>query len=128
MSRIVQQCEAVYREALAELQPEDRDVVAGVRLVVKARPDAIDLERGCTPHHRACFFGFARELAQPGVCELPDPAPASGEITLFLDNLVPLTKERVRIACLHELAHALGYDEQEIQDQGLMLPDGGGLC
>jgi hypothetical protein len=113
----------VVRDVLGQLGPEDRAAVAGVRLVIKARPDARDLARGCYRDQRAAFYGVARELGRPGMVALPDPRPAEGEITLFLVNLAPVTAARVRVAFGHELGHALGWDEDALRAMGLWIDD-----
>jgi hypothetical protein len=76
----------------------------------------------------AAFYGVGRQLGVLGASELPDPSPASGEITLFLDNLAPVSAARVRVAVLHELAHALGFEEEEIRASGLYLAEGLHAC
>lgn len=118
----------VYRQVLDELEPEAREAVRAVRVVVKAHPDAQDLQRGCVPHQMAAFYGCPRELGVQGARELPDPAPASGEIILFAANLAPITEERVRIALLHELGHAVGLEEDEIRAAGLFLAGSEDRC
>jgi hypothetical protein len=130
----------IVRDVLAELAPEDRAAVGQIRLFVKDRPDATDLARGCTADQKAAFWGVGRELAQPtGGGPLPDPRNPEGEITLFLANLAPaglapeaaaelatfaaLFRQRVRIALTHEVAHAIGFDEETIHAMGLYLDD-----
>jgi predicted Zn-dependent protease with MMP-like domain len=122
----------IVRQVLADLSPEDRAAVSCVRLFVKDRPGPMDLARGCTPDQKAAFWGVGRELGRQGY-PLPDPRPAAGEITLFLANLAPpgaelatfaaLFQERVRIALTHEVAHAIGFDEETIHAMGLYLDD-----
>lgn len=114
----------VLAEVRAGMGPEMLASLSGVRVTAKARPDAEDAERGCYPAQKAAFFGVGLELGEQGSPELPDPSPARGEITLFLDNLAPVTEERLRIAILHEYGHALGHDEETIQAMGLYLEDG----
>ncbi len=111
----------VVRQAMQELSAEDQEAISAVRFLVKSRPDAQDLERGCTPDQMAAFYGVGRELGVQGLAELPDPSPAEGEITIFLDNLAPATPERIRVAFLHEVGHALGWDEEEIRASGFFL-------
>lgn len=110
-------------DVLEQLGPEERAAVRNVRLFCKPVPDAVDLGRGCYPEQQAAFFGVGREPGRQGAPTLPDPRPAEGEITLFLANLAPLTAERVRVAFLHELGHALGWDEETIHALGLHLDD-----
>lgn len=112
----------VVRAVLAELGPIDRAAVRGIRLRCKLRPDTGDLARGCLPDQRAAYYGCARELGDD-LGEVAD-----GEITLFLGNLAPLTEARVRVALLHELAHAVGWDEATVQAMGLTLDEGEHAC
>jgi hypothetical protein len=114
----------VVREVRASLPPDELERVQAVRVTAKPRPDATDLERGCFPTQKAAYYGVQCEQGTPGTTELPDPSPASGEITLFLDNLAPVTQERLRIAVLHEFGHALGHDEETLWALGLYLEDG----
>jgi predicted Zn-dependent protease with MMP-like domain len=121
----------VMRAVLAELPPGERRALAGVSLIVRDRPDAGDLARGCDPDQLAAYHGTARELHRGGVpvgelCSpvpLPDDRPACGVVTLFVAHLAPLSPERVRVAILHELGHALGWTEEEIRGAGLVLED-----
>lgn len=108
----------VVREVVAGLEPADRWAVRGLWLVVKPRPDREDLARGCLPDQRAAYFGRA---VDPRLAPLE---PADGEVTLFLENLAPLTEARIRVALLHELAHALGWDEATVEAMGLTLVEG----
>ncbi len=128
---------ALVRGVLRELPPEDLQVLRGLALVVKQRPDAADLARGCEPGQFAAYFGRPVEVHRPPaatgaewqeVPPLPPPVRrADGTVTLFLANLAPLTAARVRIALLHELAHVLGWEEGEIRAFGLHL-DGEQQC
>lgn len=112
---------AVVRAVLRELEPAERWAVGGVVLRCKRRPDADDLGRGCEPDQRAAYWGRARDVAA-GI------ETADGEITLFLDNLAPVTAERLRIALLHELGHALGLDEGTVRALGLTLDEETHAC
>lgn len=106
---------------LAELRPEDRGVIRDVEIKVKARPDAMDLARGCQPDQLGCFYGIGRELDSPQGGELPSLEPAQGEICVFLENIQPLTAARFRIVLMHEICHALGFPEEEILAMGFDL-------
>lgn len=114
----------VLAQVRAELGPVALANLEGVVVTAKPRPDAEDIKRGAHGAIKATFYGVGLEQGQQGAIELPDPAPAQGEITLFLDNLAPVTPERLRIALLHEYCHALGHDEETIQAMGLYLEDG----
>jgi len=114
----------VLAQVRAELGPEALANLGAVQVTAKPRPDAQDLKRGAHGAIKATFYGVGLALGEQGSIELPDPTPAAGEITLFLDNIAPVTPERVRICLLHEYMHALGHDEETIQGLGLFLEDG----
>lgn len=109
----------VVAACYAELDADQRQAVRGVDVKIKARPDTVDLARGCVPGQFGCFYGVGRELETPdGGWELPSLEPATGEICIFLENIRPLTADRVRIVVMHELCHALGFPEEEIIAMG----------
>ncbi len=118
----------IAREAVrtvrARMDPEEYHRVRNVKITAKGRPSAEDLERGCSRDQKASYFGVPCELGVQGSQELPSPEEATGEITLFLENLAPITPERLFIAIAHEYMHALGHDEETIQAMGLWLEDG----
>lgn len=114
------QLAVVIAAALEELEPEEREIVSQVRWLSKPRPELEDLERGVSPGQLGSFWGVAHERGLPDENDLetallPPIYYAQGVITLFLENIRPLTAERVRVVFLHELAHALGYEEDEIR-------------
>lgn len=119
---------AVARSVLASVRTRmDTETFARLREIqvhAKPRPDDRDLKRGCFAEQKAAYYGVPCELGVQGLTELPSYEPATGEIVLFLDNLAPVTEERVRVALLHEYMHALGHDEETIQAMGLWLEDG----
>jgi predicted Zn-dependent protease with MMP-like domain len=108
----VQVGEAVAR-ILAELPADVRAELGRVRVEVASRPETVDIERGCTPEHVAYFWGVRREL-EPAGAALPADDPPIGIIRVFLRNLAPVTFARLRETLLHEVAHVLGHDEDEI--------------
>lgn len=120
----------VVHACLEELPAHERAALAEVRVIVAPQPRDVDLERGCKPDQRACFWGVPRSLEPgPGGGPLPDAHErATGEVVLFLRNLAPLTRSRVRIAVLHEFAHALGFDEDAVTAMGLQLETQGGAA
>jgi len=118
----------LIRSTLADLDPDERQAVAGVVLRLASRPGPGDVARGCGPAFRGYFWGStpARDDGRVGhiLPESDEPAPATGEIVLFLENLSPLTPRRLGVVLRHELAHALGYDEEEVElVQGLVLEE-----
>jgi hypothetical protein len=123
----VQIAKAALAEVRRQMDPETYACVRNVNVTAKARPDAQDFERGCFASQKAAYYGVPCELGQQGAQELPSPEGATGEITLYLDNLAPVTPERCFVALLHEYMHALGHDEETIHAMGLWL-DGGAPC
>ena len=72
---------------------------------------------------RACLGLFEGYSLLNGPPALPHKMP---RITLFFDTLVQAANYReslflreVRITCLHELGHYLGWDEEQITNAGL---------
>lgn len=120
----VETVKAAIAAVRSQMDPDELVRIRGVRFTAKPRPDAKDLKLGCFPGQKAAYYGVACELGVQGAPELPSPEPATGEITLFLDNLAPVTPERARVAVLHEVMHALGYDEETIWAMGLYLEEG----
>lgn len=114
----------VIADCRASLGPLDQVVVANVPVLPFGRPDGLDFGRGCTPGHLGYFYGVPREPDPRGATVLPDVEPVEGEIRIFLQNIRPLTAERVRTVVLHELHHALGYTEEEIRAMGYDLEEG----
>jgi len=108
----------VVRGALAELGPE-ASALARVRLCLRPEPSDEDLARGCDPEQLGAFWGIPRELGRPGQLALPDYADPEGEIVIFWANLRPLNAATMRHVLHHELMHALGYDEDEVEAMGL---------
>lgn len=101
------------RRVLAGLEPVERARVRGVRICVRRRPHRIDRQRGAGKLV-AYFWGVGAERLELRTTALPDERPAVGEIVIFKGRIRPLTRDRLRVVLLHELAHALGYEEEEI--------------
>jgi hypothetical protein len=112
----------VIDRVLTSMSPADLLRVCALRISVRSRPNAEDLARGATATHQGYFYGCAAVLPDRESSVLPDERPASGEIVVFLDNLEPATPERFEVVLRHELAHALGHEEEEIVNvMGLSL-------
>ena len=99
----------------AKLPAAVRDELSTVTVQIKAVPDSVDIARGCDPRQVAYFYG-TRPGDDPRASGtmLPDPEGPAGEIVVFRGNLQPFTMARLEAALMHEIAHALGYDEEEI--------------
>lgn len=118
----------VLAEVREQLGPDDLERVAAIKVTAKPRPGPEDIERGAHPLQKCAYYGVPCEQGTPGITELPDPSEATGEILLFLDNLAPLSADKLRIALLHEYGHALGHDEGTLWAMGLYLEDGSPPC
>lgn len=115
-------------EIVEALPEEQRARIDCVRFFIRNRPGRRDLARGCTPKHRAYFFG--KTVERPHATALPDEgARARGEIVIFRRNIAPVTRDRLELVVRHELSHAFGYDETEVQyDLGFVLPEDLACC
>jgi hypothetical protein len=116
----------VLRRVLMSLTVREATALRRVAYDFRPRPTDADLARGVAPDQRGAFWGIpavgARPPADDDGTALPEQlAPASGEIVVFLDNVDPATPERLEVVLRHELAHALGYSEEEIVSMGLTL-------
>ena len=118
----------VVAAVLAELPDEERETIKNVNLRLAGRPEAVDFRRGCLAAQKGYYWGTRRELGRQGEAAIPDGDPPSGEIVIFLENLNPMMAARLRIVLLHEIAHALGWDEEEIEAAGFCLYDDRQCC
>jgi hypothetical protein len=98
----------------AKLPESVRQELARVSIDVRKVPGPLDISRGCDPMQVAYFFGTRRADDYEEGNTLPDPAGPEGELVIFLKNAGELTFGKLEGIVLHELAHALGYDEEEI--------------
>jgi predicted Zn-dependent protease with MMP-like domain len=109
----------LIEDVRATLPDSIRAELAGVRVFVKGSPDAVDIRRGCDPRLEGYFFGTRGGDDEEMGNALPDPGPAQGEVVLFVNNFRELSRTHVRKVLLHELSHALGCDEDDMQCLGL---------
>ncbi len=110
---LVRIAEEVVRETLSGLPKELRQHANDIPVFFESVPAPDDEEAGVDPGTLGFF--------DPG----PDEAPMF-RIRLWLDNLWDYAgfdegtfREEVAITILHELGHALGWDEEEIDERGL---------
>ncbi|MEW6073857.1 MAG: metallopeptidase family protein [Planctomycetota bacterium] len=114
---------ALVEEAAAALPPDFRDAFHTVAVVIDPMPTAgiVDAPRsGHPPDLLGLFAGLPlTEREARGHGELPPT------IFLFQRNLERLASDRarlreeVRTTLYHELGHALGFDEEGVEDMGL---------
>lgn len=107
--------DAAVRAILSQLPKSLRRKLDLVRVEHRPAPTLEDLERGATKEHKGYFFGV--ELEHVKTTELPDEEPPRGVVVLFTGKIWPLDVEQIAKVLLHELAHALGYDHDVIEEE-----------
>lgn len=110
----------VVLEVNASMPAEVRARVRGVAVMFKDRPERLDLSRGCAPTQRAYFYGTPAGGEDDGSTALPDESPAEGVIVIFRANFPGgMSVAELRKVLQHEIAHALGCEEDEMECLGL---------
>jgi predicted Zn-dependent protease with MMP-like domain len=99
--------------AIWELPSDVRAILERVPVFLERRPDADDVSAGI----EADTLGIFEE----GAAASPTP-----RIRLWLENLWEVAegdlasyRAEVRTTLLHEIGHALGWDEQDLEERGL---------
>jgi predicted Zn-dependent protease with MMP-like domain len=94
---------------IAELPGPVRKVMCEIPVLIEKRPSAQDLDEGVEPDTLGYFDG--------------EPVP---RIRLWLENIRDYAEEEglsfdeeVRTTLLHEIGHALGWDEDDVEERGL---------
>jgi predicted Zn-dependent protease with MMP-like domain len=109
--------EAMAESVLESLPPSVADAVGSIPVVLEARPHAGVVEDGFDPRAVGLFEGataFGDMIADRPV-----------RIVVFYANLLATCRddaeleEQLRITILHEIGHALGLDEDEVDALGL---------
>lgn len=108
-----EEAEAITRDFPGEI----RAALARVAIFFEERPTPWRVEEGLEPDLLGLFEG-----------PLPheEPADQPPRVTLWLGNLWDYTGEEkeyrreVRTTLLHEIGHYLGYDEEELDERGLL--------
>lgn len=116
--RRLRQATPWVRDFLAALPPEVRDELAerGVRVILPRVPSPALLAHGVGPTWRGAYL---EGVAAP-YDEDPDASEAGPRLAiLFLGNIAPWSREEVCRVLAHELAHALGADEEQVFSLGL---------
>lgn len=112
-------------ELWALLPAEVEQQLGDVRIEVVASPsdpevftilheEGLELEEPPEPGTRGLFLGFD---AEPSDDETDDADPPVGVILLFAESLP--NDEAVKLTLCHEIGHALGMDEAEVEALGL---------
>ncbi len=109
--RLFELTESIVAATMEELPPAIRERLAAIPVLIEHFPSSDDVESGVEPD----TLGFFDEDAQ-GVAR----------ITLWIDNIRDFAREEdvdftdeVRTTLLHEIGHALGWDEEDLDERGL---------
>jgi tetratricopeptide (TPR) repeat protein len=111
--------EKIAARVLAELPREFREAIAEVPVLLEDFPSReLVVSSGLTPQILGLFTGNIHQYRNAG-------APHPTAIILYRKNLEKVARTKkglereIRITLLHEIAHYLGFDEDDMQDLGL---------
>ncbi|CAN5890522.1 hypothetical protein BH11VER1_BH11VER1_00580 [soil metagenome] len=114
--KLLRQAETEVQRVLDKLPEAVRDAAGECLICYENAGDDPEL----TEELLGLFEGLSRLDPEPGI---PEDMP---RIRLFLDNLYDYAggdereyRNEVRITYLHELAHYLGWDEEQVEALGL---------
>jgi predicted Zn-dependent protease with MMP-like domain len=112
--------ERIAARTLQALPPEFRDAVRDVPILLEDFPsrELVRKEPGISPQVLGLFTGNIHQYRFVG-----GPHPTA--IILYRKNLEKLARtskeleREIRITLLHEIAHYLGFDEEDMEELGL---------
>lgn len=111
--KLISLAESITAREWQALPPAVQEKVADIPVFFESRPDHSDIHSGIEPDTLGLF--------DPG----SDAAPAP-RIRLWLQNLWEYSDlheetflHEVRTTLLHEIGHALGWDEEDLDERGL---------
>jgi Zn-dependent protease with chaperone function len=102
------------RSILSHLPPDVSEALEHVDIDHRPYPTPADKALGVTDGHYGYYRGSSRERVH--TTELPADLP-QGQIVIFTGNIKPLTQAGIARVLLHEIAHVIGYDEQQITSE-----------
>lgn len=108
----------MIRAILGQLPAPVTERLAFVSIEHRTAPTDEDRARGAGDTHRGYFYGHPIE--RPGKYEqttaLPDEEPPRGVIVIFTGKIQPMTLEALARVLLHEIAHVLGFEHDELEE------------
>ncbi len=117
--RMLAAAEAEVAAVLAALPPDVRRRAEAVPIVFERRPDRALVAAGFEPDTLGLFEGAS-------ALEEPEAGPWPARIRLFLDCIWEEAEGRerrfrreLRTTLLHEIGHALGWEEADLEARGL---------
>jgi predicted Zn-dependent protease with MMP-like domain len=99
-----------------ELVPDHvRDACGHVRIMVRDKPNDLDMRRHGIPAHVAGVFVEAGDDDPDQDRPAGEPARRHGVIVLYLGNCTPRTPRGVADVLTHEMQHAMGHDGHDVE-------------